>query len=96
MSVHAAAYRSSERMKKRGRGRNTANLDRVGRPLQAPKALHDRTPCDAYLAGSSVTGRALAQLVAAACEVGDFGGVAGQLDGLVVRRARHLTAAQPA
>ena len=39
---------------------------------------------------------ALPQLVAAACQVGDLGGVARQLDGFVVRRARLLTAAQPA
>jgi hypothetical protein len=31
--------------------------------------------------------RALPQLVAAACQVGGLGGVARQLDGLVVRRA---------
>jgi hypothetical protein len=40
--------------------------------------------------------RALPELVAAACQVGDLGGVARQLDGFVVRRARLLTAAQPA
>src|SRR6266496_6810832 len=40
--------------------------------------------------------RALPQLVAAACQVGGLGGVARQLDGFVVRRARLLTAAQPA
>jgi len=40
--------------------------------------------------------QALSQLVAAACQVGDLGGVARQLDGFVVRRARLLTAAQPA
>src|ERR1700722_16834919 len=39
---------------------------------------------------------ALPQLVAAAGQVGDLAGVARQLDGLVVRRARLLTAAQPA
>ena len=33
------------------------------------------------------TGRALPQLVAAACQVGGLGGVARQLDGFVVRRA---------
>ena len=38
----------------------------------------------------------LPQLVAAACQVGGFGDVARQLDGFVVRRARLLTAAQPA
>src|SRR6266542_6148236 len=40
--------------------------------------------------------RPLPQLVAAACQVGGLGGVARQLDGFVVRRARVLTAAQPA
>ena len=40
--------------------------------------------------------RALPELVAAACQVGGLGGVARQFDGLVVRRARLLTAAQPA
>jgi hypothetical protein len=40
--------------------------------------------------------RALSQLVAAACQVGGLGGIARQLDGFVVRRARLLTAAQPA
>ena len=40
--------------------------------------------------------RVLPQLVAAACQVGGLGGVARQLDGSVVRRARVLTAAQPA
>src|SRR5215469_16082707 len=39
---------------------------------------------------------ALPQLVAAASQVGDLGGVARQLDGFVVRSARLLTAAQPA
>ncbi len=39
---------------------------------------------------------ALPQLVAAACQVGGLGGVARQLDGFVIRRARLLTAAQPA
>ena len=38
----------------------------------------------------------LPQLVAAACQVGGLGGVARQLNGFVVRRARLLTAAQPA
>ena len=42
------------------------------------------------------TGRALPQLVAAACQVGGLGGVARQLDGFVVGRARLLSAAQPA
>src|SRR5215472_12035508 len=40
--------------------------------------------------------RALPELVAAACQVGGLGGVARQLDGFVVRRARLLTAAQSA
>jgi hypothetical protein len=40
--------------------------------------------------------RALPQLVAAACQVGDLRGVARQLDGFVVGRARLLAAAQPA
>src|SRR5215472_18924879 len=40
--------------------------------------------------------RALPQLVAAACQVRGLGGVARHLDGFVVRRARLLTAAQPA
>src|SRR5258708_7857620 len=40
--------------------------------------------------------RALPQLGAAAGQGGGLGGVARQLDGLVVRRARLLTAAQPA
>ena len=40
--------------------------------------------------------RALLQLVAAACQVGGLGGVARQLNGFVVRRARLKTAAQPA
>src|SRR5215467_14451196 len=40
--------------------------------------------------------RALPELVAAACQEGDLGGVARQLDGFVVRRARLLTAAQSA
>src|SRR5262249_28461944 len=40
--------------------------------------------------------RALAQLIAAARQVGGLGGVARQLDGPVVRRTRLLTAAQPA
>src|SRR5258706_7673777 len=40
--------------------------------------------------------RALPQLVAAACQVGGLGGVARQLDGFFVRRARLVTAAQPA
>src|ERR1035438_10244556 len=40
--------------------------------------------------------RALPQLVAAACQVGGLGGVARQLDGFAVRRARLLTAAQTA
>ena len=55
-------------------------------------------PAPTRLPGRSVghTGRALAQLVAAACQVGGLGGVARQLDGFVVRRARLLTAAQPA
>src|ERR1022692_714428 len=39
--------------------------------------------------------RALRQLVAAACQVGGLGGVARELNGLVVRRARLLTAAEP-
>ena len=39
---------------------------------------------------------ALPQLVAAAGQVGGLGGVARQLDGFVVRRARLLAAAQPA
>src|SRR5262245_62304725 len=38
---------------------------------------------------------ALPELVAAACQIGGLGGVAGQLDGLVVRRARPLAPAQP-
>src|SRR6516162_3413669 len=38
----------------------------------------------------------LPQLVAAACQVGALGRVARQFDGLVVRGARHLTAAQSA
>src|SRR5258707_7294592 len=40
--------------------------------------------------------RALAQLVSAACQVGELGGVAPQLRGLVVGRAPLLAAAQPA
>src|SRR5450755_3620388 len=40
--------------------------------------------------------RALPQLVAAACQVGGLGGVACQLDGFAVGRARLLTAAEPA
>jgi hypothetical protein len=40
--------------------------------------------------------RALPQLVAAACQAGGLGGVARQLDGFVVRRARLVAAAQPA
>src|SRR5262249_28452316 len=40
--------------------------------------------------------QALPQLVAAAGQVGGLGGVARQRDGLVVRRARRLTAAPPA
>src|SRR5829696_585004 len=42
------------------------------------------------------TGRALPQLVAAACQVGGLGSVARQLDGFFVGRAPLLTAAQPA
>src|SRR5215831_3192998 len=38
---------------------------------------------------------ALPQLVAAACQIRDLGRVACQVDGLVVRRARLLTAAEP-
>src|SRR5438105_15347209 len=43
-----------------------------------------------------ISARTLSQLVAAARQVGGLGGVARQLDGLVVGRARLLTAAQPA
>jgi hypothetical protein len=49
-----------------------------------------------FCTGSRRDSRALPQLVAAAYQVGDLGGVACQLDGFVVRRARLLTAAQPA
>ena len=49
-----------------------------------------------FCAGFDRDSRALPQLVAAACQVGDLGGVARQLDGFVVRRAGLLTAAQPA
>ena len=37
----------------------------------------------------------LSELVAAAGQVGSLGGVARELDGLVIRRARVLAAAQP-
>src|SRR5262245_6640781 len=46
--------------------------------------------------GRARTRSALRQLVAASGEVRGLGGVARQLDGLVVRRARLLAAAQPA
>src|SRR5260370_23792410 len=49
-----------------------------------------------FCAGFDRDWRALPQLVAAACQVGDLGGVARQLDGFVVRGARLVTAAQPA
>jgi hypothetical protein len=39
---------------------------------------------------------ALPQLVAAACQVRGHGGIAGQIDGLVVRSARISAAVQPA
>jgi hypothetical protein len=60
-----------------------------------------RLPCGAYSIGVRrrfCTGfrRALPELVAAACQVGGLGGVARYLDGFVVRRARLLSAAQPA
>jgi AcrR family transcriptional regulator len=43
--------------------------------------------------GVEPAARALPQLVATACQGGGLGGVARQLDGLAVRRARLLTAA---
>src|ERR1700733_835162 len=48
------------------------------------------------LSSAIVTGRELPQFIPAACQVGPLSGVARQFDGFVVRRARLLTAPQPA
>src|SRR5712691_2789599 len=76
------------------------------RPCTWPRTLMLHLPlaCAAYSIGAGRCfargfdrdSRALPQLVAAACQVGGLGGVAGQLDGFAVRRTRLLTAAQPA
>ena len=55
-----------------------------------------RLPASYVQVSTGIRVRALPPLVAAACEVGGLGSVARQLDGLVVRRARLLNAAQPA
>ena len=60
----------------------TADIARVARPW--------------ITTGVGPAERALSELVAAAGQIGGLGGVARQLDGLVVGRARLLTAAQPA
>src|SRR5215469_5724657 len=49
-----------------------------------------------FFPSCSARGRALPQLVAAACQVSDLGSITCQLDGFVVRRTRLLSAAQPA
>ncbi len=65
-------------------------------PASGPRRVFHRGPV-AALHGLSIGLRgALPQLVAAACQVGDLGGVARHLDGFAVRRARLLAAAQPA
>jgi HSP20 family molecular chaperone IbpA len=58
--------------------------DRCCVPVRRHRQFED--PAE-LAAGFDRDPRALPQLVAAACQVGDLGGVARQLDGFVVRRA---------
>src|SRR6201987_1146905 len=70
-----------------------------GRRLRACREASPQTPDEnpgRYWPVRPGSARALPQLVAAACQVGGLGGVARELDGVVVCRARLLTAAQPA
>lgn len=56
-------------------------------PLSAPPGVFHRGPVAALQGFRPGSACPLPQLVAAACQVGGFGGVARQLDGFVVRRA---------
>ncbi len=71
----------------------TAEPGRTGKGAGNPENAHS---CRRFARGFDRDSRALPQLVAAACQVGGLGGVARQLDGFVVRRARVLAAAKPA
>src|SRR5215471_5830941 len=76
---------------------NASDADRVCEPGDDDQYPNDRKPIF-FTRASTQAGRAafLPQLVAAAFQVRDLGGIARQLDGFVVRRARFLAAAQPA